>query len=72
MKCEIHITGSSWGGSTTSCKSIKDCKEVFIRTAKEIGRFADRATAVGVVSAQDCAFLRFTIGPRGGIRKESC
>lgn len=72
MKYEIHITGSSWGGSTTSCKSLKDCKTVFKDTAKEIGRFADRATAVGVVSSQECAFLRFTIGPRGGIRKESC
>jgi hypothetical protein len=72
MKYDIYITGSSWGGSATSCKSLKDCKKLFERTANEIGKHADRASAVGVVSAQDCAFLRFTIGPRGGIRKERC
>ena len=67
---EIYVTGSSWGGSQTSCKSLTDCREVFIRTAKEIGKHADRSTAVGTVTVGDCVSHRFTIGPKGGIKME--
>ena len=72
MKYEIYVTGSSWGGSQVRCKSVSDCRKVFIATANEIGRHADRSTAVGTVTVGDCVSHRFTIGPRGGIRKEAC
>ena len=70
MKYTICVTGSSWGGSETSCKSLKDCKAVFLKTANEIGRFADRSTAVGIVTVGDCVTHRFTIGVRGGVKTE--
>lgn len=75
MKTVLVTSGSSWATGEEGCSSVKDAVETFESNADEIGRFGDRNSAEGLIyraGDMDYPIWQLLIGPRGGVRKESC
>ena len=72
MRCTITLSGSSHATHQVDCDSVKEAMWEFESFKDSVGRFGDEKTAEGLICVNDDPAWLLTVGPRGGIRKESC
>lgn len=72
MRCTITLSGSSHATHSVCCDSIKSAVDAFDSFRYSVGRYGDETTAEGLICVNEDPAWLLTVGPRGGIRKESC
>lgn len=71
--CTVTLADESGNHAmhTIECASIKEAVWHFEQWVDEVDRYSRPQNANGLIDVADCVAYVLSVGPRGGIRKES-